>query len=200
MDVKIPSIAVAFTLSTTKKVGSINIVGVSTANINADLSINKKDLSISGHFSFQGNLEGNITLSWNENGITYIGGDVKTQADVQIQMENILLVYGNFSLSCDTLYINGGINLYLEADGSNLHLYMQSSGSITVYNLQVKVGFYEGSYAIFGTITVSGYIDITLHFVESTATMLSSSDENKVNDTNALLAFLDNLVKFVRWW
>ncbi len=200
VDVKIPSIAVAFTLSTTKKVGSINIVGVSTANINADLSINKKDLSISGHFSFQGNLEGNITLSWNENGITYIGGDVKTQADVQIQMENILLVYGNFSLSCDTLYINGGINLYLEADGSNLHLYMQSSGSITVYNLQVKVGFYEGSYAIFGTITVSGYIDITLHFVESTATMLSSSDENKVNDTNALLAFLDNLVKFVRWW
>ena len=146
----------------------------------------------------QGSLEGNITISWDESGITYIGGDVNGQTDIHLQIENLLLNYGKFSLSCDILYVDGSIDMMLKSDGSNLHFYVKPSGEITVHNLHVKFESYEGSYAVFLTITTDAEIDVELHFANSTATMLSTKS-NEVNN-NSTLQFLENLIRWIWGW
>ncbi|RLF57656.1 MAG: hypothetical protein DRN25_06185, partial [Thermoplasmata archaeon] len=198
IDIEIPDLSVAFSLSTTKKEGSITIVGATSVDLNANLSINRKNFTIQGSFSVQGSLEGNITISWDESGITYIGGDVNGQTDIHLQIENLLLNYGKFSLSCDILYVDGSIDMMLESDGSNLHFYVKPSGEITVHNLHVKFESYEGSYAVFLTITTDAEIDVELHFANSTATMLSTKS-NEVNN-NSTLQFLENLIRWIWGW
>jgi len=198
IDIDIPNLSFAFSLSTTQKEGSITIVGTTSVDVNANLSINRKNFTVQGHFSIEGSLEGNVTISWNESGITYIGGDVNGQTDIHLQMKNLVINYGNFSLSCDTLQINNSINLQIEVKDGSLHLYITSSGDITVYNLNIKVGVYEGSRATFGTVTFNGFIDVELHFANSTATMLST--KNSDTDSNSISKFLEDLIRWIWRW
>lgn len=198
VDIEIPALSVAFSLSTAKNVGTFSIVGVTNTNIDGSISINKRNFSISGHVWFEGDAEGNITISWNESGITYVGGYVESQATANLRFENITISYENFTLSCQILYINGSISLSLEANDTTLTLHLEPSGVIEVYKLYVRIGSYEGSRAIYGTITTNATIDITLHFSGSTATILSSNRDANIEDS--VSQPMENLFRFIWRW
>ena len=162
VDLSIPTLNISFVLEGSEKSGSITIVGATSLDIDTQISLNGKNLTIAGNFQHEGGSDTNLTISWDQSGITGIGGAITLSSSSNITITGMAIGYGNLSVEATSITMNGSMNFEFSSDETNVTFTLVVEVIATIYQLSVEAGGYTGGLALYGSVTFEANFSMTI--------------------------------------